>query len=197
MRGERLALGVNRVDLIRIGTYAQLEGSAYFSRSSQKPVFQFFTTTIDDMASLIGRVTGKEPNPGVRARFHSPKLWDELKLLGFRRYQTTDWNVPNVEKFSDEDRREYLRAVIDSLGNVDIEDGRPYIQVASHNASSLEKLAKIFNAEVRGPYDDRLFIRWRGGRATEILETLDWKFHNRRNQRGADLIKAVRWEDYI
>ena len=187
-------------DLIRLGTYAQLEGSVNYRVN--KVQFSYFLNQIIDMKQLAERVVGeKVKDHGHYIRIYKMGLYEELQSLGFRRFGQHDWNVPNINSFGESGKKEYLRAVIDSIGNVDVTDNQPYIKLSSVNHDSLIHLSKIFGAKFTGPYNygysDNYNARWKSSHATSVLEYLDYMFYNHRNRRGAELIKSVRWETYI
>jgi hypothetical protein len=195
-------------DLIRIGVYSQLEGNT-FIRKPKPPLinidyrFGFSTNQISDMNELINRILGREINEGSRKgrlQFSSKELHDKLIDLGFKKFHSDDWNVPTITVWGFEGQKEYLRAIIDSIGNVDIDRGQPYIALSNVNKIGVLKLQKMFGGKFRVEVRKNGFttyrINWRGRKAIELLNFLDWRFYNHRNIRGAELIRVVRWEDY-
>lgn len=186
-------------DFIRIGVYSQMEGSCVVRNNSVQ--FTFFLQQIKDMKTLAKKVSDDNiKEHGSYLRIYSRPLYEELVSLGFARFRHDNWNVPPLKSFGEDGTKEYLRAVIDSIGNVDIEGATPYIQLSSVNKSSINKLAFSFDGHIRGPYgtdaSPRYFLRWKGKKALQLLDYLDWEFNNFRNDRGASLIKQIRWEDY-
>lgn len=185
-------------DLIRLGVYTQMEGSVSTVHGGAQ--FTFFTRQIEDMTELCSRVAEKELSvyKGY-VRIYSKKLLETLNYMGFESFHPWNWNV--LRDIDEEDEVEYLRAIIDSIGNVDIDRKTPYIQLSSINQVALRELNRKFGGKLRGPYasqnSERLFLLWKGRTALELLERLDWTFHNARNQRGAAIIRMVRWEDSL
>lgn len=182
-------------DLIRVGVYAQVEGNLSIYHSNYD--FSFYLNQISDMKPLLERITGRKFEDKLRIRFRSKGLYDRLSGYGFKQFHTDDWNIPNLNQFGELGKNEYFRALIDSLGNVDIDETVPYVRVSTINEKSLKSIANIFGGRLTGPYDDRLYLTWKGTDAIDTLNLLEWKFSNRRNSRGAQLIRSVRWEDYL
>lgn len=186
------------LDLIRIATYAQLEGTFTMSGNKNNYRFRFESQQIKDIKDLVERVMDKKimGNP-LTISISSKSLYEEIASLGFTHFYSYNWNIPKVNSFGPRGKAEYVRAVIDSIGNVDIDGASPQVQLSSVNSDSLQLFSKMFGGKTRGEYDGRTYLRWGGQEAIDLLESLDWRFNNRRNERGAELIKAVRWEDYL
>lgn len=186
------------LDLIRVGVFAQLEGNFIESGNNNNYRFRFYTNQIEDMKDLVSRVSGKPPVNSVVISVSSNELYQKLRELGFYRFNTDNWNLPRVGRFSAAGRVEYLRAVIDAIGNVDVDKTVPVVKLSSINRNGLSQIANAFKGgALTGPYDKRWFLAWKGSNAIDVLNYLDWRFNNRRNQRGAELIRAVRWSDYL
>lgn len=186
------------LDLIRVGVFTQLEGNFIEAGNRNNYRFRFYTNQIEDMRDLIERVSGKPQTNSIVVSVSSNELYQKLRDLGFYKFNVDNWNIPRVRRFSDAGKAEYLRAVIDSIGNVDIDKTVPVIKLSSVNKNGLAQVASAFKGGVlTGPYDKRWFLAWKGSNAIDILNYLDWRFNNRRNQRGAELIRAVRWSDYL
>jgi hypothetical protein len=172
-----------------------MEGS--LERTNNEYRFRFRTNQIKDMRELIKDVTGKDSDKMVIS-INSKELFKSLNSLGFEVFGSRDWNVPPLESYTQTQRNEYLRAVIDSLGNVDVEESVPVIRLTSVNILGLSAIAFLFGARSTwSGRDSRYRAYWKGQNAIDILDELGWSFNNPRNQRGAQLISAVRWEDYL
>lgn len=182
-------------DLIRIGTYTGTEGT--FTNYRRKYEFGFFLNQISDMRQLLSRVMEREFDHKLRVQFSSKELYDKLVSLGFNQFHATDWNIPNLSQFGELGRKEYARAIVDSLGNVDVDEHTPYVRLHSGNNESIKKFQRIFGGVLTGPYEGYTNLTWKGTNAIDFIDYMDWKFYNRRNRRGSELIKAVRWEDYL
>ena len=190
-------------DLIRIGVYSQMEGTFFIYKKHNsrevKYTFSFYPYQISDMDDLLKRVAGKSPliKKDGRLVINSKQLYEVLTSLDFKSFHNYDWNMPLIDGWGIDGRKEYIRAVIDSLGDVDIKENIPSIQISSVNKIGLNMIYKSFGGNLNGPYSDRYFLVWRGEAAKMMLNYLDWKFYNNRNMRGANLIRIVRWQDYI
>lgn len=184
------------LDLIRVGVYTQMEGNLERFRGEYR--FRFATNQIEDMPELISRVTGNPINKSLLISVNSKNLFKDLNSMGFEIFTAKDWNVPTLSGYSQNSCNEYLRAVIDSIGNVDVEKQVPVVRLTSVNIGGLGQIASFFDAKsVWSPGQNRYRAYWKGRNAIKILDSVGWKFYNRRNQRGAELIKSVRWEEYL
>lgn len=190
--------------LIRIGAYAQFEGScSYFKNQQGRESYQFvfFLNQIEDMLDLAEKATGRRlEKDGTHIRFYSKALYDRLNELGFEKFTRIDWNIPKSIMLSESFKKEYFRALIDGLGNVDIDRATPYIKIQSANNDTLRHVGNLFGGKFYH-YNDKgyqtSYLKWWGEDALKILDYLDWKFYCHRNKRGAEVIKHVKWEKVV
>ena len=194
-----MALRYETSDLIRLGVYSAVEGNFIKSGNRNNYRFRFHLNQIADIKDLLSRVIGYEVTGRVVASVSSEELYIELKKLGFEKFRADDWNVPILSAWGQHGKNEYIRALIDSLGNVDISEEAPYIQLQSVNVNSIKMIRNIFGGNITGPYgrSPSVYLRWSGKNALDLLDRLDWRFYNLRNQRGAELIRVIRWSDYL
>lgn len=182
------------IDLLRIGAYAQMEGSFRMGiRNRFDYRFMFATNQISDMEELISRVVDRYRKDGPYIEFYSKELYEALRDMGFRTFMQYDWNVPRCVMRSHSLKYEYLRAAIDSLGDVDIDSGVPYIRLMSVNHDGLSMMHDIYGGTLLR-YDRSSYLQWKGADAMVLMESLNWRFYCYRNIRGAELVKGVRWE---
>lgn len=184
-------------DLLRIGVYSQMEGSFRLHRGGVGGVgyrFGFALNQIDDIRELLDRVIYPpvETRGKVHVSFYCKPLYERLYEMGFRKFMSYDWNVPRCIMSSSSLRKEYLRAVIDSIGDVDVDRFSPYIRVASVNHDSMKELSNIFGGTLY-KHRDTSYLQWKGSDAIRICRYLGWKFHCHRNIRGAELVKNSIW----
>lgn len=197
----KLRATASKYDLIRLGAYSQVEGNFRFHKKSGYR-FTFFLQQIGDMEDLIHRLVYLEPTDAKRTfiQFYSKPLYEELTAMGFYRFNTNDWNIPKVIHQSDAYKVEYMRAVVDSLGNVDVDtyrnDNTPYVRISSINKNALQKLSQMFSGSYY-EWRERSTLQWKGQAALDFLDRLNWQFNCMRNGRGAELIRHVKWERYI
>jgi hypothetical protein len=191
---------VSKYDLIRIGTYAQVEGNfRHHTHAGYR--FTFFLHQIDDMKQLLQNVAyiPKFPNR-TYVQFYSKSLFDALTELGFYKFGATDWNLPKVITQSDSYKYEYLRSLVDSLGTVDIDTVKnrniPFVKIQSSNKNSMNKVHSLFGGKYYD-WSDRSQIMWREKDAIDILNNLNGRFYSYHNQKGSDLIQSVRWDKFI
>lgn len=192
-------------DLIRLGVYTQTEGT-FFLRKKNGVVtdyqFRYSTNQIDDLEDLVARVLRKDFTiKEGRIRFSSKRLYERFQSMGFKNFKAIDWNVPSIKGWGGDGQKEYLRAIIDTLGNVDIDKTNPYVAVSSVNEKSLKQIQNIFGGKFREEKRKNNYttyrLTWYGKDALYLLNHLDWSFHNPRNIRGAALIKVIRWEESL
>lgn len=181
-------------DLIRFGVYVQTEGTLLKSRYQ----FRFYGNQIPDIPELIGKLTGTVPNitEAGRVSITSKDLFKRLKKKDFTEFGTYTWNVPRAANLSLKEETEYLRAIIDTLGDVGVEQNRPAIRLTSVNTNSLIEIMDRYNGSVSVRLG-RAFAYWKDDRALQLLKHLDFKFYNPRNQRGSELVKAIKWKEFI
>lgn len=183
-------------DLFRLGLYSQMEGNFRVHNGSYR--FTFYLQQIDDIEELVSRIVDV-PVKALKRRtyiqFYSKKLFNILKDMGFHRFSHNDWNIPKAYLRSESMKKEYLRGVIDSLGNVDVDRTVPYVRIQSVNMDGLAKVHDIYGGKL---YESRgsAYLQWIGRDALAICEYLDWKFNGSRNIRGAQIIKNVNWESF-
>lgn len=182
-------------DIFRLGCYAQMEGSVTVSQSQ----FKFYRQQISDIDNLVERVVDiplEEMNNRTFLQFRCVDLINELKYLGFYKFNVHDWNFPKATEKNEDLKKEHLRAVVDALGTVDVDKSTPYVKVQSVNTDSLVKIHTIHGGNLR-LYGDTNYLEWKGDAALEICSYLDWKFYCYRNMRGAQLIKNIKWENFV
>lgn len=182
-------------DLFRLGVYSQVEGNFRVDKYR----FTFYLQQISDIKELVNRVIDAQVDDldkGTFIQFYSKSLYEKLSGLGFYKFGVHNWNIPNSYKWSESLKKEYLRSIIDSLGNLDIDRTTPYIKVQSVNNLGLASIAKIYGGTM---YHHRTagYLHWYGKDTLAICEYLDWNFHCYRNQRGAEIVKSINWERYI
>lgn len=183
---------MERMDLIRFGSYAQMEGTVYVPDYR----FRFRDKQIPSIKDLCIRL-GKQPNKNKNIyTVYSRDLFILLRDLGFHEFRAKYWNVPDVFGFNADEKLEYLRAVIDCLGNVDIEQDRVVVRVSSHNLDSITRVVELFEGAV-SVRNGRAYAFWKDYHAINLLNDLDWKFYNPRNERGAELITGRKWEEFL
>lgn len=187
-------------NLIRLGAYTQMEGSFYYYQKKGEYFFRLNTNQIDDMDELLLNTLGKTPyKRGPIAIFRSKELYEALQDLGFNKFHSYDWNVPNVINRSQEYKKEYLRAVFDSLGDINVRETSPIASIRSVNHDSLKRLSEIYGGNFFTTKDQnysRSVLEWYGRNAMDLVRWLDWKFYCGSNARGAELIKIVKWSDF-
>lgn len=192
-------MSLENLPLIRIGVYSQMEGS-FDIRNFR---FRLNANQIPDIRELIRPYRHHLEfswDKMTVASFNSEEVYLNLRRLGFEDFTTENWNVPYLPSYRREEKAEYLRAVIDSLGNVDIDDKRvPYVQLSSINSKGVRKLRSYFGGYLNGPYQNRRsnYLRWKGHAAKDIFEYVNWRFNNPRNQRGLDMIEMMNWGEYV
>lgn len=191
---------VSKYDLIRIGTYAQVEGSFRYHKDAGYR-FTFFLNQIHDMKDLVKSLVNIDAFPKrTYVQFYSKGLYENLTSVGFYKFGAVNWNIPKIIMQSDSYKYEYLRAIIDSIGTVDVETNKnnyiPVVKIHSVNKQSLKKVRDIFGGNY-SEWKDRGVLRWKGDDAIKLLEKLNWRFHCHKNIAGADLVKNIRWEKYI
>lgn len=193
----RLRAKVDDLDLVRIGTYAQVEGNFRMMAGAKRYYrFTFFLNQISDMRDLINRVVeldGSHIDGGSYIQFYSKELYERLKEMGFERFRARDWNVPRCINSSSAMKREYLRSLVDALGDVDIDRTTPYIRISSVNGASLRRVGEIYGG-VFIPHRNDNYLQWYGREALGVGEYLGWRFYCYRNIRGAELVKNARWD---
>lgn len=194
---SKLRYKVSDIDLLRIGAYAQMEGSF---RTGIKNRFDYrFTFAINqivDMEELISRVVTNYRKDGPYIEFYSKDLYESLSRMGFHDFRQTDWNVPRCINWSQTLKNEYIRAVIDSLGDIDIEQVGypvPYIRILSVNGNGLKTLRSIYGGHLY-TYGNMNYLQWKGSDVLRLLDMLQWRFYCHRNIRGADIVRGVRWD---
>ena len=191
---------VSRYDLIRIGAYTQMDGNfRYHNNSGYR--FTFFLHQIEDIKDLLKKTLYIDEFPNkTYTQFYSKTLYEALKELGFYTFKNTDWNIPKVINQSESYRTEYMRAVIDSIGTVDINTTKgnniPVVKIMSANKDSLLKIRDMYGGKFY-EWKDRANIQWRGKETTEILDKMNWIFHCYHNQHGANLISQIKWENFV
>jgi hypothetical protein len=182
-------------DLVRLAAYSQTEGG--FRTYADGPRFTFFLHQISDMRELLSRALivkhEKFVNKNTYVQFYSGILFDLMQDLGFYKFSSRDWNIPRCIYASRFLKQEYLRAIIDSLGEVDIDRTSPYVRVVSHNNDSLVKLSEIYGGKFYALRRDGV-LQWKGKEALDLLGYLDWEFYCFRNIRGAEIVKNVSWD---
>jgi hypothetical protein len=193
---------VSDLDLLRIGVYAQVEGGFRIhpgGRGGAGYRFTFTLNQIADMKNLLDRilVLGHEKymRNGAYVSFYSKELYLMLNDMGFVDFTRRNWNVPRCISTSLSMRKEYMRSLIDSLGDVDVERGYPYIRIGSVNIDGLHKVSQIYGGSFL-PYHDNAYLQWKGKDALEVCEYLEWRFNCHRNIRGAEIIRHAKWEIY-
>lgn len=192
---------ISRKDLVRVGAYAQTEGNFRIHKNGGYR-FTFFFQQISDMRDLMKRVidTEKVLDNRTYLQFYSKELYKDINSLGFYKFTQRDWNIPKVTMLSSSDKKEYFRAIVDALGNIDVDtyhgDNTPYVRIHSVNVESLKKLGSMFNGKYY-QWQDRGVLQWKGKDAIDVLNYLDWEFYNFRNQRGAELIRTIKWSKFI
>lgn len=190
---------IDYLDLIRIGVYTGTEGGFIKSGNRNNYRFRFALNQIADMKDVLERVVGHEVSGRITASVSSKDLYDRLREMGFETFRADDWNVPNLSAWGLAGRKEYIRAIIDSLGNVDISENVPYVQIRSVNQKGVRIIRSAFGGNMTGPYgkDPSVYLKWTGRYALNLLDSIDWLFNNPRNQRGAELIRVIKWSDYL
>jgi len=187
----------DELDIFRLGVYSQIEGN--FRGMNKQYRFTFYLQQISDIRQLVNRVIDAQVDvldKGTYIQFYSKELFNKLSDMGFHKFGTHDWNIPKSHSWSKEFKKEYLRGVIDSLGNVDIDRSSPYIRIQSVNVSGVVSVNKIYGGKLYTSKNSA-YLQWWGNDALAICEYLDWIFHCYRNQRGAEIIKNVNWEKFI
>lgn len=186
-------------DLIRVGVYTQLEGNFIKSGNNNNYRFRFSTKQIPDMGELLTRVTEIDFSNKKKFSISSQELYIELRTMGFTEFGQNNWNVLG-EFLTDGEEAEYIRAIIDSIGNVDVDDKfYPIVKISSVNHDGILALQSRFGGGVYGPYkqSNSIYLIWRGMEADFILDKVDYKFYNPRNQRGVELIQMYKWREPI
>lgn len=195
----------NLNDLIRLGVYTQTEGTCHLRKTDGVITdyqFRYSTNQIEGMEDLVKKVLKKDFSyKNGRISFSSKSLYEKLLSLGFNNFRAVDWNVPSIKGWGAEGQKEYLRAIIDTLGNIDIDRTTPYIAVTSVNEKSIKHIQTLFGGVFRVERRKNNFVTyrltWTGKDAMYVLNHLEWKFYNPRNIRGAALIKVIRWEESL
>lgn len=189
---------VSDTSLVRIGAYSQMEGNFRIGVGDKTDYrFTFFLNQISDMKELIDEVIAVGADKLIKRntyiQFYSKQLYRLLSELGFIKFGARDWNVPRCIYQSESSRREYLRAVVDSLGDVDIDRSTPYIRICSVNRDGLLRLSDIFDGTFY-EHGGTNYLQWHGKECLRIGGYLEWKFYCHRNIRGAELIVNANWD---
>ncbi len=205
MTNINLKRQINETELLRIGAYAQMEGTVSVCRGGNGGTgyrFLFCTNQISDIEDLVTKIASSYGNRlarnGHRISFYSKKLYDVLQNMGFHNFNTFNWNIPSCIHSSPSLKKEYLRCAIDSLGDIDIQGTTPYVAISSVNTDSMKKLSRLYGGryyEYDNSSQNRVGrVQWKGRDALGVCEYIDWKAYCHRNIRGLELVRHVRWD---